>query len=772
MANLKDYKTNIKEIVFSDEEEKSFCDIFVYEPENIEEKSLGNLYIVGEVVNLPDNSSYIVNLLASIIKKEFYSNKKRSTLESLEASLNKVNSTLSDITEQGNVDWIGNLNMTCAAHCQKELHLSQTGKIKSLLIRNGQITDIGKGISSENNPHPFKTFSNIASGELEINDLILIATPGFFNVLSTEKIRQLSESFQFEELVDRIQDFITKESNLNTIATLLVQLESRKEEAHIPQVQAFPAEKTAEIIMEKKIAQPMSLQNDMLPIHEKETVNNERISLDNIIKEFEVKEEKPVEIDSRPEHAVFSDTDTPLRIAPESQTISSDYTPDKQDVDGQKHLQECPQEINVPSVSRSSVSSKIEASLRTLWVALKRTTSNINTHIKKPEIDVTKKLRLIRNSKIVFSVIVFIFIVLLGNVVITNYNNQIETEKQLYTDLIIESQKKIDEAEWLVINDPEKARASLNDAKVIAIKVRDEYKKLSAESELLLEKIQTQTDRIDKILRISDPVTLTELGSEKTADASRIIALNGKNYIINGTDTFYVLNLETGATEEIRPKKENINEDVGLLRFATGFEKTKEIIILTNKNKLLSFDTEKNTLKMQDISFKNDTLNIKDLNSYSNFIYFLDSGYNQIYKYKKNYDAFAAESDWLNEKENIKDSVSMTIDTNIYILKSNGSIEYYIRGIKQKFSVENISDPALNPTKIYTKPELKNFYIADPLKNRIIIFDKEKGNLQKQLVVNDFNNSIKDLTADSKEEILFVLSGAQIYKLDLMNGLK
>ena len=57
----------------------------------------------------------------------------------LEASLHKANATLSDITEQGNIDWVGNLNMICAVYSENELHLSQTGNCKTLLIRNGQI---------------------------------------------------------------------------------------------------------------------------------------------------------------------------------------------------------------------------------------------------------------------------------------------------------------------------------------------------------------------------------------------------------------------------------------------------------------------------------------------------------------------------------------------------------------------------------------------------------------------------------------------------------
>ncbi|MFZ2970221.1 MAG: hypothetical protein WA063_03680, partial [Minisyncoccia bacterium] len=283
-------KTNIKEIVFSGENEKSFCDIFIYEPENIEEKSLGSLYIIGEIVNLPENSSYIVNLLASIIKKEFYSNKKRTGLEALEAGLNKANSTLSDLAERGNIEWIGNLNMTCAVHSQKELHLSQAGKIKTLLIRNGQISDIGKNVILGKNPHPFRTFANIASGELEINDLVLFATPELFKVLPLEQISKLSTSLDFESFTNKIQELVSQDESINTLAALLVNIEKKDEEIRLPHTKINAL---SGITPEKK--SEYALENDQADENIAETIPKnaqdgaKKISLEDIIKEYEEK---------------------------------------------------------------------------------------------------------------------------------------------------------------------------------------------------------------------------------------------------------------------------------------------------------------------------------------------------------------------------------------------------------------------------------------------------------------------------------------------------
>lgn len=789
MENIKDFKTNIKEIVFSDEEERSFCDIFVYEPENIEEKSLGNLYIIGEVVNLPENSSYIVNLLASIIKKEFYSNKKRTTLESLEASLNKANSTLSDLTEQGNVAWIGNLNMTCAAHRLKELHLSQTGKIKTLLIRDGKIKDIGKNIIAEEKPHPFRTFANIASGELELNDLVLFATPGLFNVLSTEKIRQLSSSGDFGSFSNSIQEAMENESSASTIAALLVNVESKKEEARIPQVRILPEELPKEAgsalpatAYEKRSESgttDRAAENEVAPFELGEGA--EKISLENIIKEFEDREIARQKTEM-PSANVSEPAPIQRQITPEQRPQA--YVP-PQNIEAERPVKDLDkQEENIqtektgPKMSTGNIMGAAFAKAGNILSMIKNRSFEMLSKLKiskGPEADFTSRLRLMRNSKIVFSTMILIFIVLLGNVVISNYNNQIEAEKQKYADLLEQARTKIDEAdEVLIYNDSEKARQSLIEAKAIAIEVRDGYKNLSADASALIDRVQVQMDKIDKIFRIEKPAVALDLSkNEKISDASTLTLFEKNYYTIGQDSSVYRLDLASGNAEEVKLSIKN-TDSAGKTKLATTLSKTGEIIFLTEDNKLLSFDAEKSELRSLKIELGEDLSNIAAISSYNSFIYLLEPGSNQIYKHQKTADGFGKGTKWINEKNptDIRNATSMAIDSTIYVLRSNGQIEEYLTGNKVKFSVEEPKDPAVNPTIIFTETGLKNIYVADPLKNRVIVFDKEKGTLLKQFIVKDFNSGIKDMTADENEEFLFVLSGSSIFKLEIASETK
>lgn len=766
-------ETNIKEIVFSGENEKSFCDIFIYEPENIEEKSLGSLYIIGEIVNLPENSSYIVNLLASIIKKEFYSNKKRTGLEALEAGLNKANSTLSDLAERGNIEWIGNLNMACAVHSQKELHLSQAGKIKTLLIRNGQISDIGKNVILGKNPHPFRTFANIASGELEINDLVLFATPELFKVLLLEQISKLSTSLDFESFTNKIQELVSQDESINTLAALLVNIEKKDEEIRLPHTKINAL---SGIAPEKK--SEYAFENDQADENIGETIPKsaqdgaKKISLEDIIKEYE--EKNNLNYNERIDPGM-QQMQSPDKSAGSIEKIETYIEKIEQETMKEKYAEKERQGGAIKSGKNvfwgrlKDAGKKISAVISGLFKKTAERSKNFK--IKLPEIGITQRLKLIQNSKIIFAAFILVAIVFVGNLVITNYSKQIEEERSKYSDLIVQSKAKIDEAEQILIyNDSEKARIALADAQKMAMEVKNNYKSLSGEANLLLEKIGLEIDKIDKVIRITDPKVILDLSKyEKISGVENIIKFNGKYYAISKDNSLCQIDIEKGSMDEIQLALKSIGSDPGNARLATTLSKTGEIIILTDNGKVIAFDPKKTSLEVQKITLGGESANIKGLASYNSFIYLLDPASNQIYKHQRTSTGFNNATKWLPENNtvDIRNAVSLAIDATIYILKSDGEIEKYLTGNKQKFSVEALKNPVMNPTLLYTETDLNNLYVADPQKNRIVIFEKTTGNMIKQYIVKDMMNDIKNITVDDKEENIYVLGNNKIFKLGI-----
>ena len=811
----KEISVEVREIVFSSEEEKSFCDVFVYEPENIGEQALGNLYIVGEITNVSENSSYLVNLLASIIKKEFYSNTKRTIIESLEASLHKANATLSDIAEQGNIDWIGNLNMICAVHSKNELHLSQTGNCKTLLIRSGQITDIGKKIIKEEKTHPFRTFANIASGELEIGDIALFATPEFFNVFSLEKLKKLSLSLDFNEFVEKLQDSLDQEKEIDTAGSLIMKIRKEKQEENKlsytqiePVIEEAYEEETVPVLQEEmkkdadeRIKKWAEKGSDNVFEKEKIDINanisefgetaggqifqkKEKVSLENIIKEYEEKEgegseeKKETEIFERTEEEIDNDK---TEIIKEDQYkengVSLDDLIEKSDYSEEKSKSGILEKL---LKTLSSISSFIKIKIVALITNLiRKTTQKTDNDILKEvstgtEAESSRRVKLIPvKSKHLLVIFAIIAVVLVWNIISTNYQKGENDKFEEYSSVLSQAESKINEVESIVIyGDFEMARELLTSAKMSALEVKNEYDKLDNEADVLLKKIQVQFDRVDLVDRIDNLKVAIDLSqTDKLKNAGGITKVGKEYYISSLSDnSLRQADFENNKVDIIQTE---IGEDVGKFKVSTAMEKTGEIIFLTDSNKIVAFNVKKKELSSRDIEFSNSISDAKNIASYSSYLYLLKPDSNQIYKHTRLASGFGEGKIWIEDPEaDIRNAVSLAIDGSIYVLKSDGSVDKYLRGSKFKsddnndFSIEKLGDPISNPTEIYTRSNLEHLYITEPQKNRVILFDKISGKLIKQYISESFAD-LKNVVVDDKEEKMYVLSGSKVFEVEI-----
>lgn len=206
--------------------QKTFCDIFLYEPENIEEAALGNLYMVAELVTNKE-STQLVNLLSSLIKREYYSLPHRGPMESLEAGLKKANLTLNELTEQGNLEWLGKLHFICAVlNKEQELYLTQTGAAQAYLWREGRLASLTKKmVPAPEKPHPAKTFQSIISGRIELADKLVFSTPALFDFFSPPGLKQLLSLPKIEAIFDQINKVLREEKKPPALGALIIELE-------------------------------------------------------------------------------------------------------------------------------------------------------------------------------------------------------------------------------------------------------------------------------------------------------------------------------------------------------------------------------------------------------------------------------------------------------------------------------------------------------------------------------------------------------------------
>ena len=205
-------------------------DSFCYEPENIYERRMGSLYLVGLLKNaLPKNLRFLEKL-QKVIKEKYYKSTILTPEKSLRESLKEANEFLEGLAKRGDVSWLGNLSFAVLALKNFKLNFTKVGEIKIFLLRAGKIIDIDKKLKFQDiEPYPLKIFGNIVSGKLAENDLILVLTKEVFEFFQNENLLpEIGKLVPFNEIGFR-KILNGKKEELSKISGALLAISLRKE---------------------------------------------------------------------------------------------------------------------------------------------------------------------------------------------------------------------------------------------------------------------------------------------------------------------------------------------------------------------------------------------------------------------------------------------------------------------------------------------------------------------------------------------------------------
>ena len=176
-------------------------DSFCYEPENIYERRVGSLYLVGFLKNVLPQNLHFLDRLAKLIKDQYYRSTLSTPEKALKESLRQGNEFLEGIAKKGDVSWLGNLSFAVFSLKNFELNFTKVGENKIILVRKGQIIDIDKKLRFQDiEPYPLKIFGNIVSGKLTENDLILVLTKEVFDFFQSQNLlNEIAKILSFDE---------------------------------------------------------------------------------------------------------------------------------------------------------------------------------------------------------------------------------------------------------------------------------------------------------------------------------------------------------------------------------------------------------------------------------------------------------------------------------------------------------------------------------------------------------------------------------------------
>lgn len=781
----------VREIVYCQDAEKCFGDIFVYEPENVEEKALGTLFIIGELQDLPRDSAYVINLLASKIKKEFYVDRKRGTEASLEAALVEANNVLDDMNEQGNEEYVGKLNMACGACKDRMFFISQVGKMQSMLIRGERASEVVNARSDKSS----HMFENIASGELKDRDLIIIGTPKIFELFSIKKLGEMYKDNDINRFAEQIQESI-EEHKVELASAFLMQMggsaaadqeDTNVVKTVVPSSQVAEAEEVITPNLNQEVSSSLEESGDSSAETEKPleiekptpvplVPDSSEKSLAALLEEEKVADTFTEDL---AEVTTSASTQPSLAATPQKQQPLEDLIKEFEKAENPpaKSSAEAATEVtptetaNAPERETAEVNRNSPKTLPTKFLNLFKTPNvampGLLKNLKrKPTYALqnesrARQLSLLPKKKFALLMGALILITVGAYMTLKPKSAPVDTRKQQYESLLNEAQRKLQKAQVDTVgqNDNAVAGKTLLEALSLAQKVKSEYGALAGDADNIITESQKELDRLDKVANVQSPTVLVEFKNE------------GKRKLVMTNDVNYIFDLETkelfkpdsaGTLEKLKTIDGFNNEIVALSSFGA------QEIIITDGNTLSSFNLKTDQLAPLDGETGGAFVNLR---AYGSNLYFLSNAQEQIFKTAKNGNKLGVPVTWLKgSSPYLQNAVDLAIDSNLFILNAEGKIYKFLSGKEwidetgKNFTPTPPIQPIKAAFKIVTETNYKYIYIAEP--NRILLFDKQTGNLVKQFKGERLQN-IQDFAVDAKEQTITFINKKAVLSFHL-----
>ncbi|MBL7053758.1 hypothetical protein ISS06_00960 [Patescibacteria group bacterium] len=234
-------KISTEKICFSNPKESNvYSKIYAVKPGEKFLKEFGQLMIIFDFgfkkeVNdkIVDNLKNWIGNFTIFAQDSFYKKEKikKETEENFENFLQKINNwMIEEKSEYGKFfdEYIDDINIKIALLTEKNIYFSQVGEIQAHIIQDQAIQKISASKNKSNK------FSDIVSGEIDKDSVLIFNTKNLFDYFSKEKIIQIIETTPVKKIGNAIKKLLANnDSYKNNLACLI--LSNQKKITALPQ---------------------------------------------------------------------------------------------------------------------------------------------------------------------------------------------------------------------------------------------------------------------------------------------------------------------------------------------------------------------------------------------------------------------------------------------------------------------------------------------------------------------------------------------------------
>ncbi|MBD3270712.1 hypothetical protein GF376_04245 [Candidatus Peregrinibacteria bacterium] len=183
------------EFLFLGKDEDSFVENYAYDLGEGGD-SAGKVFVNLEIQQNAFDAEKVGQIIFDVLRKSFFADLEADPYERFEDALKEVNRSLNSYKQERDNDFLGKLHVIIAAIVGDQLLITQTGDAEAYLIRKRLSTTISEGLDEESEK---ETFTNIASGELEAGDSLLLCTTRLLRYISKKDLATLVSSSDLSE---------------------------------------------------------------------------------------------------------------------------------------------------------------------------------------------------------------------------------------------------------------------------------------------------------------------------------------------------------------------------------------------------------------------------------------------------------------------------------------------------------------------------------------------------------------------------------------------
>ncbi|PJE75466.1 hypothetical protein COV04_04660 [Candidatus Uhrbacteria bacterium CG10_big_fil_rev_8_21_14_0_10_48_11] len=366
----------------------------------------------------------------------------------------------------------------------------------------------------------------------------------------------------------------------------------------------------------------------------------------------------------------------------------------------------------------------------------------------------TQKIEALPRSSQRLFIATLLFAYLFTQTLVYLADRQVREEQITANNQIISAiQERLDKAETSIVfgNDDETAKL-ISEATGLLATFPQSNKSQRDQKQLLQQSVNDLRDHLEKMVTVDNPQTLADLSTSSFANASGVIASNGKVLVYQtATNSFGELTEQKGVTD-LPVTSVNIG------KVSHGkLDDNGSAMFLATTGEIATLSVAANTLTALPID--NPPLSTTDFALYNGRLYLLSVNDGQIYRYQKAAGSYGRRAPWINGNvPELASADSIAIDGNVYVLINGVGVQKFFNGsVDASWHAAKPLTASDTLTNLTTTATDKHLYALDAATKRIIVWDKETGQLVHQYSFPNAD-SILGYALDSQEKYLYVLT--------------